>query len=216
MRFKNVFFVLRHGQSEANVLGIINSYPATGTTIYHLSPMGRDQATQAGNKFVGDFLSKSNTGDLVIVNSDFTRARETAECAEAAIRKSSLSSQWNIQRLPNSRLRERYFGDWEGKSNIHYQDIWREDLINPDHSIENVETCNNCYRRVSELVQDLDRQYTDSFIILVAHGDTLQIMMTYFSNTEARLHRNIPHLETGEIRLATPEEFEAWKQRHPQ
>lgn len=41
-------------------------------------------------------------------------------------------------------------------------------------------------------------------VLLVSHGDVLQILQTYTGGTDPRLHRQLPHLNTGEVRqLAT-------------
>lgn len=42
---RNRYFGLRHGQSEANVMGVISSNPAVGTVTHGLTPLGRLQAT---------------------------------------------------------------------------------------------------------------------------------------------------------------------------
>jgi len=38
-------------------------------------------------------------------------------------------------------------------------------------------------------------------IILVSHGDTLQILQTYFQGIDPHRHRTLPHLETCTFRL---------------
>ena len=43
-------------------------------------------------------------------------------------------------------------------------------------------------------------EYKGKKILLVSHGDVLQILHTYFSGKPANHHRLIPHLETAEIR----------------
>ncbi len=44
---KNRYFALRHGESTANIAGIISSLPSTGTTTHGLTDKGRLQAREA-------------------------------------------------------------------------------------------------------------------------------------------------------------------------
>ena len=37
-------------------------------------------------------------------------------------------------------------------------------------------------------------------ILLVSHGDPLQILLTFFNDLPAGQHRDIPHLDVAEIR----------------
>ena len=81
----NSYLGLRHGQSMANIAGIISSDPDVGCKIHGLSALGKAQArgalTSLFEKLGGrDFdLSK-----VVFMSSNFTRARETAEeCIKA-------------------------------------------------------------------------------------------------------------------------------------
>jgi len=90
----NRYYGLRHGQSEANIAGIISSEIVTGSTIHGLTPLGIDQAKQAAIPLL-DVLDYKNNGfnKLVMISSNFTRARETAqECLNEMKRITSSSS----------------------------------------------------------------------------------------------------------------------------
>ena len=90
----NRYYGLRHGQSEANIAGIISSEIVTGSTIHGLTPLGIDQARQAAMPLL-DVLDYKKNGfnNLVMISSNFTRARETAqECLDEMKRITSSSS----------------------------------------------------------------------------------------------------------------------------
>ena len=76
-RLTNTFSVMRHGQSKANVAGIIVSCIESDLRgDYGLSELGRAQALEAAQACE---LSR----DTVIFSSDFSRARQTAEIVRA-------------------------------------------------------------------------------------------------------------------------------------
>ena len=75
---KNRYFVMRHGKSEANAAGLIVSDPCNGCLQYGLTPEGRAQAAESGQKLrqqLGDTASAA----VVVCCSDFKRTLETAE-----------------------------------------------------------------------------------------------------------------------------------------
>jgi probable phosphoglycerate mutase len=113
LRLRCRYLALRHGQSEANVRGIIASNPDVACASYGLSPAGIQQAQRAGEDFVRWYLgefgsSRCRDGDgdddsvddgdegrrtrgrrvvpaVAILTSDLLRARETSELVRDAI-----------------------------------------------------------------------------------------------------------------------------------
>ena len=82
---RNRYFAVRHGQSTANLESIISSDPLVGTVTHGLTPLGREQARASAAQLTELLGNGVVPGDLVVVSSDFTRARETAEQALAAL-----------------------------------------------------------------------------------------------------------------------------------
>ncbi len=58
--------------------------------------------------------------------------------------------------------------------------------------------------RVTAFIADLERQHRDRDILLVSHGDTLQILQAGLAGLDPAAHRGLPHLETAEIRPVRP------------
>jgi probable phosphoglycerate mutase len=54
--------------------------------------------------------------------------------------------------------------------------------------------------RVTALVCDYEHKYAGATMLLISHGDALQILLTAFSKQDASEHRRQLHLETAEIR----------------
>jgi probable phosphoglycerate mutase len=182
----NTYYVMRHGQSKANELGIIVSRLATDAGgDYGLSGRGRRQARDAAGR------SGLGSGTL-IYSSDFTRARETAEIVRAELRAPAVTL--------TPALRERCFGDWEGTSNENYAVVWAADETDPGHRAGNVEPVTAVLARATALVASLDARHAGRDILLVSHGDTLQILQAGMQGIDPAGHRGLPHLGTAEIR----------------
>jgi probable phosphoglycerate mutase len=186
-RLSNRYFAMRHGHSIANQQGIIVSHPDNGRDRFGLSELGRAQVKASLQNFG---LLDINT---IIVSSDFSRARESAEIASVL-----LHSDESINL--DLRLRERNFGELELSSDSGYENVWREDAVNPDHNHRGVESVNEVMSRVTSVVTEYEDQYSKATILLVSHGDAIQILQTAFARMEGSAHRQLEHLHTAQIR----------------
>lgn len=178
---------MRHGESQANAEGIICSNPDLGTKGYGLTAKGRAQVAASTESFDCD------PERIHIVCSDFLRARQTAEIVHGILQPASPVAS-------NSLLRERSFGLLDRTSDSRYNEIWQRDAGNPDHQYQNVESVSGVFRRTQQLLVNLENQFVDADLLLIAHGDVLQILQTRFSNLAPAQHRALPHLGVGEIR----------------
>jgi len=183
---KNQYFVMRHGQSLANVEGLIVSTPENGVPNYGLSDVGHEQVTSSIN-------SESLDSSIHIISSDFKRAHESSKIAHKLI-------QSNNDIVLDIRLRERDFGDFELQTDENYQTPWGHDAIDSSHTIDNVESADSVMERVTSLIISLEEKTNKETYLLVAHGDTLQILQTAFLKQPATKQREMPHLNTAEIR----------------
>lgn len=194
---KNTYYALRHGQSKANVGGIIASDPKIATVEYGLSELGKEQATKAGQAIMEEYFAGGFEGILVL-SSDFLRAMETAECASRASRD---AEEINFDSITvETRLRERYFGEWDLGSDEHYNDVWVDDAVDPSHTINGVESVQSVVKRTTEMILEWDQKYNQYMIICVAHGDVLQILQSGFNKMDCSKHRSLEHLETAILR----------------
>ena len=185
-RLANRFSVMRHGQSKANARGIIVSCIANDRRgDYGLSELGRQQALAAAR---GCGLP----GNTVICSSDFSRARQTAEIVRAHLSTPEV--------VIAEALRERCFGDWEGSATGNYARVWAADEVNPCYAGGNVEPAAAVLDRSTAFIVDLERRYSGRDILLVSHGDTLQILRAGFLRMNPSQHRSLPELKTAEIR----------------
>ena len=186
-RLVNRYHVMRHGQSKANEAGVIVSRIETDRGgDWGLSELGRRQALAAAEQ------CGLPAEDMVIRSSDFSRARETAQIVRACLG----AAEVNLTEA----LRERCFGDLEGTPVANYARVWAGDGSAGDHGGDGVEPAAAVLDRATALVADLERRYSGRDILLVSHGDTLQILQAGFLRMAPSMHRRLPHLGTAEIR----------------
>jgi broad specificity phosphatase PhoE len=182
----NRFSVMRHGQSKANVAGrIVSRIETDRLGDYGLSEHGCGQALTAAE-------SCGLPGDTVICSSDFSRALQTAQIVRAYLGAPDVTLE--------EALRERSFGEWEGMAVANYARVWTADAADSDHPDGSIEPAAAVLDRTTALIADLEKRYSDRDILLVSHGDTLQILQAGFQRMNPSKHRTLPALETAEIR----------------
>jgi probable phosphoglycerate mutase len=185
-QLRNSYCGMRHGQSKANASDIIVSRIDTDRLgDYGLTDLGRQQALAAAK---GSGLSS----DTVICCSDFARAAQTAQIVAAALGAADV--------MRAEALRERSFGDWEGMASANYDTVWAADRVSPDHAENNAEPATAVLDRTTGLIVSLERRYSGRDILLVSHGDTLQILQTGFARTNPGSHADLPRLKPAQIR----------------
>ncbi|KAJ1620030.1 histidine phosphatase superfamily [Pavlovales sp. CCMP2436] len=222
------YYMLRHGESLANVAGVISSNPSVATVEHGLSEAGRAQAGLAAEQFCA--LARERR--VAIFSSDFLRARETAAIVAARL----VTDEGNTRVhtggvILEERLRERCFGDFDGRGVEHYARVWEEDRADGTHTHFGCESVASVAERTSGLLAHIEESLPalpagignggiengnanaengdgngDTsgnepwLVLLVAHGDVLQILQTVALTLEPKLHRTIAHLGTAELR----------------
>lgn len=186
LQLKNRYFVMRHGRSLANEQDIIVSWPENGVlSEYGLSEEGRSQVEAVANDCD---LSRN----ILIYSSDFSRACQTAEIVRESLGARPVTK--------TQLLRERNFGDWEKTPQRNYEKVWRLDNSHAQQYIGGVEAPLAVLLRLRRLLLNIEEEYSDKDILLVSHGDTLQILQAGLSGFDPSLHRAMPHIDTAEIR----------------
>lgn len=199
--FKNHYFLLRHGESTPNIRGVILSRLEEGKKDeYTLTKNGEEQIRRSVQEAKERGSLKEDT---IIFSSPFSRCKRTAEIAREVLATST-------EIIFDDRLRERWFGDWEGTGNANYQKVWDDDISDPDHKHANVESTTEVMARVSHLIHDLEERYAGKNILVVSHGDALQILQTFFENKPSASHRSLPHLKVAEVRRVNQSHGRSW------
>jgi len=177
---------MRHGESLANRNGLIVSAPENALQDYGLTNVGAEQVMRAA-------LNTRLDRTTLIVSSDYKRAVETANIMASVI-------DCENDTILDERLRERRFGDWELQDHANYEVVWKTDLTSPEKSINGVETVKNTLTRSLSLITDFEKRHNDRNILLVSHGDVLQILLAHHHNINPRFHRSLAGIGNADIR----------------
>ena len=144
-------YVVRHGQTDKNVLGLVQ-----GNTESDLTEKGKEEA-----KALQELVS---TLDIdVVVSSPLRRALDTAKLIT--------NNKYDI--IVDERLIERDYGLSEGKPvdeelTIKYWDF----KLNTD--INEVEQLKDLMFRITEFIEDMRNKYEDKNVLVVAHSAILR------------------------------------------
>ena len=131
----------------------------------------------------------------IIYSSDFRRTLESAEIVESILYAGPVR--------PTRRLRERYFGEIDGTSDENYPVVWELDEIDPNHKAHGGESVNEVLQRTLSLIDQLERLHRGKKLLLVGHGDPLNILETAFMGINPSQHRHLGYagpIEQGELR----------------
>lgn len=203
---KNSYYVMRHGESEANIKNIID---CDGDTTNALTEKGVAQAKEAGKSFKEKI-------DLIVA-SPFLRTRQTAEEVSKAL--------GGVEIVTNDNLKEFNLSEFDGRLISEYHDKYKNVTI--DTRVTGGETLRELLLRTAKVLHDLESTYQGKTILIVTHGTPGWMLMAGASlktveeiNTEVShhgpgywlpnavpqkvLHKIVPRDETGAINLHRP------------
>lgn len=198
------YIIMRHGFSVPNeARRIVSSVELGSRETFGLTSVGKQQAADSAALLVKALREESKSRPVVVLSSPFSRALQTAHIARATLIAGGVRVVGDVQvRLE---LRERYFGDLDGGSDENYGRVWAKDAADGDTQTSfGAESCLSVWQRVHSLVQTLEAVVkVPSTILLVSHGDTLQITQTALCPTVLPLaaHRSLKSLVQAEWRV---------------
>ena len=191
MEIQNRYFALRHGLSVANEQRLIISHPENAIEGWGLSERGVQECRRllAPQQLAAHAFSRDDT---ITYTSDFRRASETAR----------IFCELNDLEEPivDIRLRERNFGRFENRSIDAYDQVWARDVGDDSHTFEGCESTSALAVRLRDLLADLESRWQGKSIVLVSHGDPLQVFQTILRGMKCNAHRTLPHLGNAELR----------------
>jgi broad specificity phosphatase PhoE len=133
--------------------------------------------------------------------SPFKRTVETAEITQAVL--NEVLADKIAAPVREIELRERWYGKFDMTDDANYKLCWVDDA-SPTHgenSQYDIEAPSQvCDRATKFIVEEIENKMEGKTVILVAHGDICQIMLTAFIRTEAWRHREIKHVDTANWR----------------
>lgn len=188
---RNNYLGMRHGRSQANVKNIIVSSLEQGRQgQWGLSPAGRGGVKQSVLQAQKAKLIDSQTRLWV---SPFSRTIETAEIV-AKVMKSNNPLWLDVD------LIERYFGGFDGQNSCNYKKVWESDSRQLPPDDKQVETVQQVLARLLKVIERIEYNLSGQSILLVSHGDPLQILATWFKWISPWQHRSLPAWDTAGIK----------------
>jgi broad specificity phosphatase PhoE len=193
LKLRNHYYLLRHGQSTANVASVISSDRALAYTNRHDVTelgyqQGKDSAAQLATLLQSTLqqqqLQPSNaTSTLLFVSSPFARARSTAQACIDGWKELPESQRAPFQLHPTIVLQdalvERHFGRLDKDAIYTYAYVWPLDKFNVTHTAFDVESVAAVCHRIRALLLELETSYENTHIVLTSHADVLQITQLY-------------------------------------
>ena len=166
----NTIYIVRHGQTEWNLLGKTQGHGNSD-----LTPKGIEQA-----ELLADSMTKYPID--YIYSSDLGRAYQTAEI---------IGNKLNIEVEKTEALREMNFGTWEGRI---IKDIIEEDPElykmgrNEPHlaKIPQGETLSQIKERTDAFIKEINEKYDGKHIVLVTHSLCARIMLLSFLDSDVK------------------------------
>lgn len=211
INLKNNYYMLRHGQSTANIAEIISSSRSLAYSEKHgLTAIGYEQGRDSAKELLNALEAEgARLGQkLIFVSSPFARAKQTAEACMDGLMGDD-ENQERIKRMGvevestvefENGLMERYFGRLDADSIYTYGYVWPMDAINVTHTAFDVESVAAVCTRLSEVVDRCEEQYENSHIVWVSHADVLQIGQLYAANAENVGKFSAYRFKNGEVR----------------
>lgn len=181
--FRNRYWILRHGRSVPNERGLIVSSLENGTKPeFGLAPQGVEQARSAGESLRKELEEMGVPVDSVKIRySPFSRTTETARVVAGVLGVpfDGPSCKAAVE------LRERYFGpSYELLSHEKYAEVWAVDEADPFMAPEGGESVADVASRLAAVLSSSDTEFHGSAILIVSHGDPLQIFQAVLSGTK--------------------------------
>ncbi|MCH4009885.1 histidine phosphatase family protein [Companilactobacillus sp.] len=158
------FYLIRHGQTSANALGLKQG--VINTDITHLNDVGQQQAQNLADNFDISFADR-------IICSPLDRTRKTA---------ATLNAQHHLPITYDDRLLEISYGQWDGKKNSElredYPDVFNDYLNDVLPTYVKYATEGERFEDVIDRARDfrieMTKKYPSEKIIVVTHGFTVK------------------------------------------
>lgn len=203
---RNNFFLMRHGESEANTKGTISSSLNLQNS---LTSLGESQVKKAAKKLRGEKID-------IIISSPFARAKQSVEILSKEI-------DFQGEFVFDERIGEMRVNNWDGKSWGEYQAQFASVAERFKKNISPAENYEDTRARVAAFMYEIDAKCEGKNILIVGHGAPLTLIdlssrgysvaemadhyyETDFDNAEVRKidWRNLPHNDKFEIDLHKP------------
>lgn len=183
----NRYFLVRHGESRANVENVIVSSVENGTGAYGLTRRG-----------VRGIRTTAIRMRSMVDDGAFLFSSPLLRCVESS---QIIAEELSVPHVVVvGALRERHFGKFEKKSTRHYRRVYAHDRTEPRRGLAGAESVMEVKHRVTGFVAHLERAYRGKTIVFVTHADVGEILQAALFGLGPEVHRKLPKLKKAECR----------------
>ena len=183
----NTYFVMRHGEAENNVKGIVSKDPHAP---YELTDRGRAQIE-------AHIPELKKSGITRVITSPFQRTKETARIINFAL---------GCPVEEDSRIGEFNFGDLNGGSYDSFLDFEAEYMHNYSDPVPNGESYLDAKRRFGAVLYELERKYKNEVICIVSHGIAAEVLEAVAKGADAEESKHI--IDTIDVKVGDLRELD--------
>lgn len=168
-----------------------------------VSPLPEDKSNKGNSSNEKPGTSSGATSSAPVTNTKVDKKTESEALYPKSLRSRIMNK--DLKTDVSFNLCERFFGAYELQSDTNYSKVWDEDLKSQHSNTKDVESLASVWARVSLMLNRFEQTISQpSVILLVSHGDTLQITQTAFSGKPLTTHRSLKHLTQAEYRVLPP------------
>jgi broad specificity phosphatase PhoE len=188
MKYNNNYYILRHGESVANVEDIHSCWPEK-----FYSPLTNKGIKEA--EAVAKRLKKKNI-DLIF-SSDILRTKQTAVI---------IAKELNLEIKYDPRLREVNIGIFNAKPLSEFRKFFPKEKINKrfKEKPEGGETYTDVRNRMHDFLKDKDKKYKSRNILIISHQAPLILIESIAKNIPNsqvfKVFTKTKRIKTGELR----------------
>ncbi|MEI8062069.1 MAG: class I tRNA ligase family protein [bacterium] len=161
----NKYAIMRHGESESNVLGVIDH---SNVKKHPLTERGKMEVTESVKRLKKS-IEERGLKISCIYTSPIERTLETANIVSDILG----IPQGKI--IVDQRLREISCGEFEGKAWTDYHNYFKTDEDKLMERLPNGESNADVKKRVAEFLYEVDAKHENELIIVVTHGLPLRL-----------------------------------------
>lgn len=178
MKNKTTIFLVRHGQTEWNVLHKLQGHQDSP-----LTELGIKQAQWLGESLQNEPID-------VIYSSSSPRARKTAEIIKGTR---------EIDMIESDDLKEIHLGVWEGKRQDEVKGLYPDQFQNfwndpAKFQVQHSETFQDVTNRALHQLHEIINMNQGRAILMVTHTVVVKLLMAYFENRPMKDIWNPPYI----------------------
>lgn len=151
----NEYIVMRHGESESNIKGVISSNKENADG---LTENGKEQVKKAAANLPSDID--------VIIHSGFERTKQTAELVAATLGSPELVEDDRVRELDLS-------DDFEGKSWDEYNSQFTTWTERYTKNLDSSENRRDVQKRMGDFLYAIDQTYKNKKILIISHAGSI-------------------------------------------